>query len=168
MATANLTIDRMHRKTLLILAVVGLMVGLYFLENQNLESQGGAISFGGIEWNTDYDLALEISEEGDKPILIYFWRHGCPFCARMESEVFPRTEVSRVITTRFVPVALDIHRRGNWKIVDKYGVYATPTFVIIDGGEKEIRIGYMDEGEFLEFLRPFTKTTETRFEGNAA
>ncbi len=133
--------------------------------NQNSESQGGAISFGGIEWNTDYGRALEISEEGDKPILIYFWRRGCPFCARMESEVFPRAQVSRVITTHFVPVALDIHRRGNWEIVDKYGAYATPTFVIIDGGKKEIRVGYMDEGEFLGFLKPFIKTTEAQSHG---
>ncbi len=158
MPGVNLTVALpMRQKTFLILAIFGLMVGLYLLGNQNLgKSQESAISLGGMQWITDYDQALRISEEG-KPILIYFWRRGCPYCARMETEVFPTVEVSGVISKHFVPVALDIFRREHSRPVAKYGVYATPTFVIIDGGKKEIHIGYMDKGEFLEFLKPFIK-----------
>lgn len=156
----------MRQKSLLILALIGLTVGLY-LGNQNLgKSQDRVISFGGTQWITDYDQALKISDEEGKPILIYFWRRGCPWCAKMESDVFPTVEVSGAISKHFIPVALDIYRKDNSIPVTKYGVYATPTFVIIDRGKKAINIGYMDKWEFLGFLNPFTKTIETQFQSS--
>ncbi len=154
----------MRQKSLLILALVGLTVGLY-LGNQNPgKSEDRMISFGGIQWIADYDQALKISEEKSKPVLIYFWRRGCTWCAKMESEVFPTHEVSETISKHFVAVALDINNRKNFETMNKYGVYATPTFVIVDGEKKAINIGYMDIGEFLEFLNPHVKNREIQFQ----
>ncbi len=166
MTTADLTIDRMRQKTLLILAAVGLMTGLY-LGSQNFgESQGRMIFLGEIKWITDYDQALKISEEKSKPVLIYFWRHGCPYCAKMETEVFPTVEASEAISKHFVPVALNIYQKESSDTVAKYNAYATPTFVIIGRGGKTIHIGYMDKREFLEFLNPYIKTRETELQSS--
>jgi thioredoxin-related protein/YHS domain-containing protein len=57
-------------------------------------------------WAPDYQTALRVAKETDRLVLLHFWNDGCPPCAKMEAEVFPRQDVAEAISRDFVPVSI--------------------------------------------------------------
>ncbi|MDP6612509.1 MAG: thioredoxin family protein [Candidatus Hydrothermarchaeota archaeon] len=114
----------------------------------------GIEALAGIDWAMSYDEGLRIAERENKPVLVYFWAVWCGFCKKMDEEVLPASEVSRAIEEKFVPVNLDVDLKDNSKLIAKYRVVGTPTFVIATGQEEILDwvVGYRDKKEFIDFL----------------
>ena len=120
------------------------------IETQN----SGSESLAGIDWVTSYDEGLRIAEGENKPMLLYFWAVWCGFCKKMDKEVLLASDISRAIEEKFVPVILDVDLKDNSKLLAKYRVAGTPTFVIATEQEEILDwvVGYRNKKEFLDFL----------------
>ncbi len=59
-----------------------------------------------LDWQ-EMERALELASEEDKLILIDVFAQWCPYCQRMQSEVYPSEEVEEVINKYFIPVRID-------------------------------------------------------------
>lgn len=60
-----------------------------------------------IEW-VSVDEAMERAEEEQKLILIDVFAPWCPYCQRMQEEVYPDSRVEEAIETYFLPVRISI------------------------------------------------------------
>jgi thioredoxin-related protein len=143
------------------LVIVALISGCATSPNPALESAAG------VAWLSGYDAGLKSARAADKPLLLYFHATWCAFCKKMDTEVFPASEVSELIAKHFVLVKVDIDQRENAMSLAKYMVRGTPTFVIVNRDEEVLVgnggrpsgyfIGAMDKQEFLEFLNAFVE-----------
>ncbi len=65
----------------------------------------------GIEPLRDYDEALALAKKENKPLLIDFTGWACVNCRRMEENVWPDAEVSKLIKDNYVIVSLYVDER---------------------------------------------------------
>ncbi len=59
-----------------------------------------------INWRS-MDHALSLAEQQDKLILIDVYAEWCPYCQRMQDEVYPDELVEKVVEQYFVPVRIN-------------------------------------------------------------
>ncbi|MCG7855923.1 thioredoxin family protein [Flavihumibacter sediminis] len=139
----------------------------------------------GVEANVvnDYEKALKMAKEQNKPLLIDFTGWACVNCRKMEENVWTKPEVKEMIEKEFILVSLYVddrqklpddeqfiytNEKGEKKniitIGDKFATMETenfrnasqPLYVIMNGDEKLLNkpVGYMpDEVEYLEWLK---------------
>jgi thiol:disulfide interchange protein DsbD len=86
----------------------------------------------GIEPLKDYEAALQVAKEQNKPILIDFTGWACVNCRRMEEKVWPDPEVARMMKEDFVVVSLYVDERRKLPLTEQI-VYTTKS-----GTEKSI------------------------------
>lgn len=100
---------------------------------------GGAQKTGeaGGEWLVDqYDQALAMSKESGRPIFVDFTGYTCTNCRWMEKNMFPRADVSEIMS-KYVLVRLytdggdSIHKVNRKMQVDRFGTIALPYYAII-------------------------------------
>jgi predicted DsbA family dithiol-disulfide isomerase len=70
----------------------------------------------------------------------------------MKRQVLPRDDVKKALE-RFQTVQLDLRRNG--RVADRFGVYGSPTFVILDpqGNKVSSAAGYQPADQFISFLQ---------------
>ncbi|MBC7829457.1 MAG: thioredoxin family protein [Chitinophagaceae bacterium] len=95
----------------------------------------GHNAFKSIEANVinDYEKALQLAKQENKPILIDFTGWACVNCRKMEENVWPVPEVKELIEKNFVLVSLYVDDRKKLP-VDEQFVYTFP-----DSSKKSIR-----------------------------
>lgn len=111
-------------------------------------------------WYKDYDEALKISKEQNKPLFIDFTGWTCTNCRWMESNVFPLPKVKKYMN-EMVKVKLYTDRRKEPELSNKkmqeerYGSIELPLYVILTPDEKMIatKTFTRDLEEFIEFLK---------------
>ena len=145
----------------------------------------GKDAFKSVEANVinDYEKALELSKQQNKPILVDFTGWACVNCRKMEENVWPVPEVKEMIEKNFVLVSLYVDDRQKLPVDDQFvytfadsskkkirtigDKYATfqnvnftsvsqPLYVIVSPGEKLLNrpVGYTpDEAEYLDWLK---------------
>lgn len=89
-------------KTLRIPVLLVMLAGLVPLEGFAQSDTPDSIA-----WEI-MDRALERSETEEKLILIDVYASWCPYCQRMQSEVYPSNEVEQAIRDYFIPVRINI------------------------------------------------------------
>lgn len=67
----------------------------------------------------DYDKALQMAKEQNKPILIDFTGWACVNCRRMEENVWVDGEVKRLMTNDFVVVSLYVDERRKLPVAER-------------------------------------------------
>ena len=90
-----------------------------------------------IEWRTDLDAALEESRRTGKPVLADFSAGWCPPCIAMKHDVWPDDRVEQAVMDGYVPLVIDVDRDG--AASERYGVYAIPTILVLDGDGQILR-----------------------------
>ena len=73
-----------------------------------------------IRWHEDFGRAQKIATQTGRPMLLHFWKSGCPGCVRMEQTVFPRTDVERAIQTGYIPVKINANRSPS--LAQRFGI----------------------------------------------
>jgi thioredoxin-related protein len=73
----------------------------------------GSVKGKGVEANVvnDYDKALELSKQQNKPVLIDFTGWACVNCRKMEENVWPDARVKELIEKDFILVSLYVDDR---------------------------------------------------------
>jgi thioredoxin-related protein len=108
-----------------------------------------------LNWQQDYDAALKVAKEQNKPLLVLFTGSDwCGPCKMLERDFFSSAEFKSVADEQLILYKADFPRRKdlvtpeqkakNGKIKAKFGVRGYPTVVVVDGnGEvKDRMVGY--------------------------
>lgn len=80
----------------------------------------------------DFDKALQLSKEQNKPLLIDFTGWACVNCRKMEENVWTNPEVYNYIRKNFILVSLYVDDKENLPIEQRF------TYTTKDGNKKEI------------------------------
>ena len=116
----------------------------------------------------DYEKAIAISRQTNKPLLIDFTGWACVNCRKMEEQVWTRPEISKLIKGKFILVSLYVDDRkklpGGGTIgkkwasfeADNFGQVTQPLYVILSPDEKLMNrpVGYTpDKHKYIEWLQ---------------
>lgn len=82
-----------------------------------------------IEWERDYEKALKLAKETNKPLMLDFTAKWCGPCNRMDAEFWVLDDVIQA-TQPFIAVKVDFDSKKG--LVSKYGVSAIPYVVFTD------------------------------------
>ena len=119
-----------------------------------------------IQWLTDLNKAKEKALAEQKLILIDFTGSDwCPWCTRIEQEIFSQEPFQKYAVEKFVMVKLDFPRlrpqspevpKNNRDLAEFYGVDGFPTVLICGAaGDVLLRTGFRHGGaeEYVAFLK---------------
>ncbi|MFO0829420.1 MAG: thioredoxin family protein [Phycisphaerales bacterium] len=83
-----------------------------------------------ITFVTDFDAALEQAKREQKPLFVEFMRPGCPYCAKMQSQVYP-LPATQAFSKRVVWVRVNTHSEAGARLVQQFKIGATPTYLAL-------------------------------------
>ncbi len=108
---------------------------------------------GDLKWYKTYEQGKTVAEETGKPMFLYFWTIWCPYCEKMQTEVFPQPEINRLLRENFVLIAIDMD--VNKEDAKRFGVQYPPhELFLTPEGEIITRIpGYVPADSLLSVLR---------------
>jgi thioredoxin-related protein len=121
-------------------------------------------------WSDDYDKSLAKAKEDKKLVLLDFTGSDwCPWCIRLDKEIFSTSEFKDYAKENLVLVELDFPQgktlprsvtKQNEKLRDEYKIEGYPTVIVLDSeGKKVGQLGYMEGGPapFIEALNKLKK-----------
>ena len=117
-------------------------------------------------WLTDFELAKQKSEEEQLPMLVNFTGSDwCPYCKKLEKEVFSQPEFANYVKENFIllkidfpqnhPLASDILNLRK-ELAEKYKIKEFPAVVFLSkNGEFILKTGYREGGvnAYISFLK---------------
>jgi protein disulfide-isomerase len=125
-----------------------------------------------LAWKTDFAQASAQAGQQHKYMLLDFTGSDwCPWCVKMDKEVFNQPQFSDFAGKNLVLVKLDFPRRAvqsaaeksqNEGLAKKYGIEGFPTYILLDPNGKEVRrqVGYLEGGPdiFIDWMAIAGKT----------
>ncbi|GHV59901.1 hypothetical protein FACS1894103_4270 [Campylobacterota bacterium] len=114
-----------------------------------------ALSLWSVDWLTDYDDALALSQESGKPMLVVIMRESCPYCRMLITDTLPSEPIDKLIAQAYIPVMLDTEANPVNVAKSALRANAVPASYIVqpNGVEKQMLIGYRPPMEFMRFLQ---------------
>jgi len=97
---------------------------------------GTTLFAGEINWLHSYQEGVQVAKEQNKPLLLFFYRPGCPACEYMEENVFTDKTIYSYINANFVPVTLNITKNDAPEALKAFG---TPTFQFVNYEGTKVR-----------------------------
>ncbi|QJE95063.1 thioredoxin family protein [Luteolibacter luteus] len=119
------------------------------------------------KWLSKMDKAQEQSKETGLPILVLFTGTSwCPYCIKLEDEVFSKSEFKSFADQNLVLLMLDFGPGGaasskkDEKLQKEYGVSGFPTYFLTDSSGKQLAKGGYHNGitpdEFAKWAKAAT------------
>lgn len=119
------------------------------------------------KWLSKMDKAQEQSKETGLPILVLFTGTSwCPYCIKLEDEVFSKSEFKSFADQNLVLLMLDFGPGGapsskkDEKLQKEYGVSGFPTYFLTDSSGKQLAKGGYHNGitpdEFAKWAKNAT------------
>ena len=109
-------------------------------------------------WKTDFSEAKSLAAEQKRYVLLDFTGSDwCPWCVKMDKEVFAHREFADFAAKNLVLVRLDFPRTKpqpgpekaqNEELAKKFQIEGYPTYVLLDPKGNEVRrqVGYLEGG----------------------
>ncbi len=119
-------------------------------------------------WTQDYEAALQLAKEENKPIMLNFTGSDwCFWCKLMDRQVFSTDTFKDYAKDNLVLVTINFprnpdlvpvkYKKRNYALQSKFGIRGYPTFVVLDSNGNEIarlRAGRDKTGEsFVKELK---------------
>ena len=73
---------------------------------------------------------LQIAQQENKPVMIYFWAIWCQYCAKFQTDTLGNTQVKKILEEDYVLVAMDLDI--DKEMAQQYGVSYPPYLVFMD------------------------------------
>ena len=122
---------------------------------------------GDLGWTTDFSQAKSQAASEKKLMLLDFTGSDwCPWCIKMDKEVFDQKTFADFANNKLVLVKLDFpqskeqpaaEKAQNNELAKKYNIEGFPTYVLLDSSGKEVRrqVGYLPGGpsEFIKWAQ---------------
>lgn len=123
-----------------------IIMGIFSVLFVNVNVNSTAAS-SGIIWR-DYDEGMNLAQQENKTIMLYFHTDWCSWCKKMDSETFKDSDVIAE-SSNFVSIKVDGDKRSD--LVDQYDVEGYPTVLFINTTGKIINdvVGYQTPSQFL-------------------
>ena len=100
------------------------------------------VELGQVKWFRNYDQAVQLSEQKNKPILILFQEvPGCSTCRNYGKNVLSHPLIVDAIEHEFIPLAIHNNKGGaDKKVLQSFGepAWNNPVVRIIDANRKEL------------------------------
>jgi thioredoxin-related protein len=142
------------KKVLTLVALVFLILfGYYAIEAAPLISDSEYTYLSGMQWYNTYEAGAAAALEEDKPIFLYFWTFWCVWCEKLQTEVYPQEEISRVLQEDYILVAIDMDI--NKEDTQRFNVVYPPQekFLTPDGKVIHTIPGYVPADQLLSILK---------------
>ncbi len=130
------------------------------------------------EWTMDYDAAIQLAEQENRRILMYFTSR-CPHCSAVERDILTTKAFKDYAAANLVLISIDFNRKEgavpeafnarNRVLAQVYGVAGKPTFVFLESDGQTV-IGRLGSGRerkpaiFIENLEILATLTPTGIE----
>jgi len=82
-----------------------------------------------IRWYTNLDDAIQAAVQQRKPLMLHCWFDGCGPCKRLETYVFPNSDLAKAINESVIPVKVDVTIQR--EIASRYGIREVPQDVFV-------------------------------------
>lgn len=116
-----------------------------------------AVAYEPGTWITDYQTALSLSEELNRPVLINFTGSDwCGWCFKLRDEVFVQPEFQDYAKSNLILLTIDFPRKkklppaeaqANQALAQQFGIEGFPTILLIDAQQEVIaQTGYQEGG----------------------
>ncbi|MEI0530259.1 DUF255 domain-containing protein [Brachyspira pilosicoli] len=117
-----------------------------------------------INWETNYNTALEKAVKENKSIMIDFYTDWCTICKIMETNVYLDKDIVSNINYNFVPLKINAEDNEEYIkfLTNQYNISAFPTTVFINTNGFIIKkiLGYIDTNDLLEEIKNIEIKTE--------
>lgn len=120
----------------------------FFALASNLNLDASSQGNQGIQWQTNYENALNQAKASGQPIILFFTGSDwCGWCNRLEEEVFDTAEFANLSGNKFIFLKIDYPlytalspqiTAQNKQLKKRYDIKSFPTLVIIDPQEQQI------------------------------
>jgi len=152
-------------KTLIIGMVLaaGVLTGCARADSEQGEPAAAAES---TLWLTNYEQALKVATEKNRPVLVDFTGSDwCGWCIKLDKEVFSKDAFKAYARDNLVLLKLDFPRRKmlpkeksarNQELAEIFGIRGFPTIVLLGAdGKEKARTGYQRGGAeaYVEHLK---------------
>lgn len=106
-----------------------------------------------ISWHRYSEAAFSLAKKENRLVLLFGKAAWCPWCRRMQNEVFTNGTVIGLINKYYIPVVVDIDNDA--AIADSYHISGVPANIIMNSDYKIIdsKMGFVDANEMASFLR---------------
>jgi protein disulfide-isomerase len=129
-------------------------------------SAAASLQAAELTWQTDFAEASKQAAQEHKYILLDFTGSDwCPWCIKMDKEVFDQSQFSAFAVKNLILVKVDFPRKTaqspaeksqNEELAKKYAIEGFPTYILLDSSGKEVRrqVGYLQGGAtaFIDWL----------------
>lgn len=117
-----------------------------------------------INWETNYNTALEKAIKENKSIMIDFYTDWCTICKIMETNIYLDKDIVSNINYNFVPLKINAEYNEEYikLLTNKYNISAFPTIVFINTNGFIIKkiLGYIDTNDLLEEIKNIEEKSE--------
>lgn len=138
---------KINGKILLSALSLGMVIMVMLAGCASTESEGNSFP---INW-VGYEEGMQLAKQQGKPVMINFYSTWCSACKTMDRTVF---EDPQIVETSKQFVNIKVNVGNHQEIGSKYGIYATPTTIILDSRGNEIRsvLGSSSAGHFHQYM----------------
>jgi thioredoxin-related protein len=117
-----------------------------------------------IKWVSYGESAQQASQLG-KHIMLYFWRPGCSWCAKMEATNYSDTSIANIVNAMFIPVKINGWSKDKMPVssgeisgadlAEQYQLTGYPAvwFLESDGSKINVLPGYAPPDDFKLLLK---------------
>ncbi len=109
-----------------------------------------------VTWIKDWDEALKLAQEKSKPLMVNFYTNVCPYCVKLDKNVFQNPETELFIAQNFVTVksnASTSRLHANFGLSSSGRISVPVTIFAMSDGTEFARIpGYASVDRFQPWL----------------
>jgi len=118
------------------------------------EPGGKKSSADGLDWQNDFDKALEQGKTEKKYVLVDVYTDWCGYCKKLDKEVYANPAVSKYLAENFIVVRANAEDNAQGQaFADKFDTHAFPTILVFDYKSAKTKpkakiLGYLPPTEF--------------------
>ncbi len=114
-----------------------------------------------IRWFTSLEAAKKESKRTGKPIFADFYATWCPPCKMLETQTYPDPQVIAE-SQKWVMLKIDTDKETDLAV--QYRIASLPTLAVMRADGKPVTgaTGFLDAGQFVQFLRDVHKEVATQ------